>query len=302
MLDAVGYSINKNNIGNLKGNNEKLAFSGNKYRKINAEADYFSYSVPKQKKTNTDSKTLFVIGGIATIALGILLALKLKTRDYLSKAQKTFREVYLRDDISKEETAKILKRFKELEKIKNDDEYKKAVFEEVKKNYGFANFPITMGDDKTGALQKSIGGCDNINCSILLSNNLKRQNCINTIHHEFRHAKQNYIAFHYNPEKYIKALNNLTAEMLSNPSYKGLDIEEGIKWISEYMGKPNKSNVPKKYETLAEKVLKSKSHYVDPEKNYTEYRYSFKEKDAYTAGDKIENVIKNIPDEIAKEL
>lgn len=295
MVDAVSSinnNINANRLQAGKNNRsrEYVGFSGTLER--TPDADCYG------NKKNTGAKLLLILSGIGLAAAGIVAAVKFSKQGYLKKAQKTFQKVYMRDDISKEETAAILKRFKELEKIKNDNEYIKAVFAEAKKNYGFENLPIKLADKNSRLTGKSLGGCDNLNNEIYLSTTLKREACINTIHHELRHAKQNYLAFHYNPEKYVEALNNNTSEMISDKVYKGLDIKKGVEWLSEYMGKPNKANVAAKYENFAEQCLKSKAHYVDPQKNYKEYRNSFHEKDAYAVGEQIEKSLKNIPDKI----
>lgn len=252
----------------------------------------------KKNCLSTGKKVLLVFGGIGLAALGIIAAVKNHNSNYLNKAQKTFQEVYMRKDISKDETIEILKRFKKLETIKNNDEYLKSLFKEIKKNYGFEELPISLDKLQKNHSKSILGGCDNINDTILIKPNLERKQYIDTLHHEFRHAKQNYMAFHYNPEKYIEAVNHNVSELVSDPTYKGLEIKEGIEWLSKYMGKPDKANVAKEYEAFAQNSLNSKYHYVAPEKNLNEYKNSFHEMDAYDAGEKIEKILKYIPDNI----
>ena len=57
---------------------------------------------------------------------------------FINKTQKIFKKVFIRDDISREETVQILNHYKNIGKIKDKEKYIKALFNETKTNYGFA--------------------------------------------------------------------------------------------------------------------------------------------------------------------
>ena len=59
----------------------------------------------------------------------------------IPSVQQTFKEVFLREELTEEETVQILNKYKELEKIKvtgSRKEYVNALFEIAKQNYGFS--------------------------------------------------------------------------------------------------------------------------------------------------------------------
>ena len=78
----------------------------------------------------------------------------------------------MRNDITIEEAQKIANRYKELEKIKDKEEFVKATFEEVKKNFGYGDKPIKLEITRNG---DGIGGCiiDNSSIKIDIHENLR---------------------------------------------------------------------------------------------------------------------------------
>ena len=88
-----------------------------------------------KKTLSKQNKILLALGGIATTVLGAVLAVKgyrshqitkgiekieqkfLKIQENMPEVQKTFKEVFLRDDITEKEALEMLNRYKEVEKI-----------------------------------------------------------------------------------------------------------------------------------------------------------------------------------------
>ena len=89
-----------------------------------------------KKPISKQSKTLLALGGIFTAVLGTVFAVKgyrshqitkgiekieqkfLKLQENMPEVQKTFKEVFLRDDITEKEALEMLNRYKEVEKIR----------------------------------------------------------------------------------------------------------------------------------------------------------------------------------------
>ena len=157
---------------------------------------------------NKSKKTLFILGGITLATVAGVLGIRAYRNNYINKAQKTFQEVFMRDNITKEETIALLKRYKKIQKIENKEEYAKAVFEEAKQNFGFKDKPIKL-IFKDLSNSEARGGCHLLND--LIETDLKKgskETLLGHIHHELRHAKQHEIMFNEFPEyAQEKALN-----------------------------------------------------------------------------------------------
>lgn len=243
------------------------------------------------KKLSTTQKLLIGLGALTSAAALGIAAVRYRKTSALKDAQKVFQDVFMRNDITMTETKHMLQNYKNISKIKDKEEYIRAMFKEAKKNYGFENAPISLVYRELPD-RAMIGGCDKLNMEILINSKIYRDEVLKAVHHEFRHAKQNYMAFHYNPEEYIVAMNQATSTYTNISNLQGLSVKEGIEWISEYMGKPNKANVPKECEKFAINSLKSISQTFNPERNLEAYLNSFHEKDAYAVGDSIEKIMK----------
>ena len=118
----------------------------------------------KEKKEKEEKREkaikIFILGWIIKAAVTVV-GLKLDRNNYINRAQKTFQEVFMRDNITKEETIEMLKRYKEIKKIKDKDQYVQKLFEEVKKNFGFKEgclelktFTNAERKDSAGYVQK----------------------------------------------------------------------------------------------------------------------------------------------------
>ena len=149
--------------------------------------------IVKTKQDNT--KTILSLGALATTGIGIVYAIKKAQVKNINNIQKAFQDVFLRDDISIEETKAMLKRYKEIEKIKDKKEYTKALFEEAKKNYRMddTNYKLAFDLPCKGA-KNYYGFCSYNDETISISSKCPRSHLLNTMHHEFRHSIQHRIA------------------------------------------------------------------------------------------------------------
>ena len=290
---------------------------------------------PEQDKTeisgnkNCNKKRNIMIGtGIAAAVIatvGIVSAIKNKNTDYITKAQKTFQETFMRDNISREETIQMLNEYKEINKIKNTDEYITALFNNARKNYKLEHLNLKW--EKSDLEKHQIAAMDasgtlNVNKNI----NINRKELVNVIFHEFRHAKQNDIMCSANPDRYakgilrqkssVKILKNKYKNWISNTadklsktehlSKKELDevvmdclidkLTPGIKSHAVNKLGYGKSVIPDKLKDYTEKCFNAQSNYDNS--NIFKYYFNFLEKDARNAGEKMKKIITTIPDKI----
>ena len=277
--------------------------------------DTVSIGNHKIKKRNV----LIGLGAVAVATMGIVAGVKFHNANSLEKAQKTFQKVFLRDDISLEETKAMLSRYKEIEKIENKEDYIQALFTEAKKNYGLEHSKISCKIEDLGkhTLGSSDGGGD-----VLINSNAKRKGMINFIHHELRHTKQNDMMLSSDSDRYIYSLLNRDSSLKSmkkDPMYN-----EYIKEVTKKM--PNatqeeiedvvldflkdkyaKAMVPTlkakglgtktysdKHKDFVENLFEAKENYTEPNgiMNTVRYYFNFLEKDARFAGENMEKVVK----------
>lgn len=229
-------------------------------------------SVELSKKTmSKQTKTLLTLGGIATAVIGTILAVKgyrshqiskgleqieqkfLKLQENMPEVQKTFKDVFLRGDITEKEALEMLNRYKEVEKIGitgTKEEYARALFDEAKRNYGFENINLRMHYDNLRAAHIGGGYAPSFDFVSVCSTNSKER-LMNIIHHEFRHVKQIFYAVNAEPDRLVQAMKE---------AKKGTEGEKYIPTAEQIlkpfnMTKPNKNLVPKEYKTFVEDVI-----------------------------------------------
>lgn len=170
---------------------------------------------PTQNKTK---KTLLTLGAIVLAGVGIFAAIKAGKAHQQKKAiqeiekkfadlqndiprvQKTFKEVFLREDLTEKEALEILNRYKEVEKLGitgTKEEYIKALFKEANSNYGMKPIKLIIENQN----KSTIGGATSpINEYISINPNMSIDEYWDIIHHELRHAKQHILGYNSNPE------------------------------------------------------------------------------------------------------
>jgi hypothetical protein len=211
--------------------------------------------------------------------------------------QKEFKDIFMCSDITEEETANMLNRYKNLEKIRIDkkvskEDYIKAVFEKAKRKFGFEDckFYLEFMQGEVSKAGKTMGKaydtCDRVGIDL----SQKIEKIQGTIHHEMRHMKQHYYAVNYDPQAYIKAMtnkNSLAKNLKEDDLQPVLDsLLDTIK-DSFNLKSFSKNNVPAKLREYTKKCLEAKSCYADGHANYDQYYESFLEQDARYAESKI---------------
>jgi hypothetical protein len=257
---------------------------------------------PMSKKT----KAILTLGGIATIVIGAVLAVKgfkshkitkaleqieqrfVKLKENVPEAQKTFKDTFLRSDISEKETVEMLDRYKEIEKLGitgTKEEYIQALFNETKQNFGLGKElkleMIDFPDARRG------GNSSPLLDVIILNKKWPIKKLGNAVFHELRHAKQDYFAANYDINKFFKIFE-------SNGRAAG---EHDISYLQRKCGllEFSKENVPSEYFNYVENCYKGYSDYFDsaywsmPEsaEKYKLYRNIFIEQDAWNSANKI---------------
>lgn len=249
---------------------------------------------PTQNKTK---KTLLTLGAIVLVGIGIFAAAKAGKAHQQKKAiqeiekkfadlqndmprvQKTFKEVFLREDLTEKEALEMLSRYKEVEKLGitgKKEEYIEAVFKEAKNNYGFEALPseLTIVNEPIMGDKRILGYTDPLG-DIKIRSSIKHNEIIDIIHHEFRHVKQRKYAYILSPEKYIEA---------SQP--KNMNIPAEIFDIA--LGRiPNVSKIPEEHADFAKKSLESILSYTSVKNSVTGYLTQWSEQDARFAGESI---------------
>ena len=261
---------------------------------------------PTQNKTK---KTLLTLGAIVLTGVGIFAAIKAGKAYQQKKAiqeiekkfadlqgdmprvQKTFKEVFLREDLTEKEALEMLNRYKEVEKIRitgSKEEYARAIFEEAKNNYGFKNCKLKYSFapfEQFGTGGEYLPIYLDKGARIIISSNESTERLMNIIHHELRHMKQCQLGVNYNPELYEKKLYEQLKSVLDKES---LDTYCSVKNILNQFNqtKPDINIVPVEYKDLAKKISE---HIRDPKYNEhgKEYFDDLLEVDARFAGESI---------------
>ena len=261
---------------------------------------------PTQNKTK---KTLLTLGAIATGGIGIAYAIKKAQVKNIKNVQKSFQKVFMRDDITIEETKKMLSRYKEIEKITDREEYIKALFKEVKKNFGMEKTDIKLiFEDMEGAA----GFCKSDNSAISITPNCPRKHILNTMHHEFRHAKQHELIYLLDPklakraffnikdnpqlqkeveELITKAGKDCNVDIIYEQLVKRYEKELEQKVLKRY-GNVDKNKLSGEIKEFAEKLKNAQDNYTSLTENISEYWQNFMEVDARFAGNTSEKFIR----------
>ena len=193
------------------------------------------------------------------------------------------------------EAAVMIQRYKEIEKIEDKEEYIKALFKEAKSNYGFGSSNIELQIVPPEMLRGAIGGSDPAMHSVQIRSDIHRSRIFDTIHHEFRHHKQHYLAFNLSPQDYMQAVNK-KIEIMTNGKKKNVwnDVNKFISWIESNLNeKQSANNVPADYANFARNCIKALSVYKDVNENKLEYWNNFLEIDARNATKKLEQAVKS---------
>ena len=265
---------------------------------------------PTQNKTK---KTLLTIGAIVLAGVGIFTAIKAGKAHQQKKAiqeiekkfadlqndmprvQKTFKEVFLREDLTEKEALEMLNRYKEVEKLgitgKKED-YIKAVFKEAKRNFGFeeAKFPLIIEQNSRSIMVK--GGANIYNKHVEISPQQAIKEIQNKVHHEMRHIKQHFLAANYDEKTFRQSLMNHNSSLTEGLTEKELKevLDDTILEMKNIHGVTSFSinNIPKNQLDYARKCSEAFSKpYIDGTKDFAKYEAQWQEVDARFAGESI---------------
>ncbi len=264
--------------------------------------------LPKSPHTppnfNKKGKLAMALAGLSLLAASSVVSAKQYQEFQIDKAQQTFQETFMRDNISREETIEMLERYKEIKKIPDKEEYLKAMFKEAKRNFGFENADINLylNEGKINGKYQILGNTNSLCGFIEITKTQPRDKAADSIHHEMRHMKQVYLGFNANPEQYVKNI------LISQLNSKGKDedfikrvmtpdyIKDNINGIKQYMkiDNPSVENIPEKDREFALKLLKESGNYISSEADHEGYMSTLEERDAYNIGHKMGKLIKDL--------
>ena len=255
----------------------------------------------KQKNgISTLAKVGIAIGG--TALAGILAHKFIPPMRVQSRVQRIFLE-----DFTKEEAKAIQKKYQDILKISDKDEFIDKLFAELKKDLGLEAMPIKLnsnykiGESKCGAITaKSIYTRDygNIN-TVSIDKRLPKEELLKTLTHEMRHAKQDLLNYQVANEVELKnMLKQRFIEMFKNdPTHKMQDIDKDVvdtynqmqKYFSSF-GVKKIDNSDKNY-IWGRKILESMS--IDGNKSAQVYRNIFYETDAKSTERLMDRMVHN---------
>ena len=289
------YSPPQFNIGNNNGYSSPT-FRGAESRppvmQQPLSRDTVELSVEKEIKTkkkeglSTGAKWLIGIAGTALATYGCVVGHRMLNKPSIEKVAKNFSEIFRRD-VSKEEALKLTERYKEIFKIKDDKNFRDAIFKQLKQDYGLGKTSYGYSIEKLekgnlgyfnpfGKLSfGKNGNCttfsfDDKGCIVVDSIRAKsREGFFQTIVHELNHAKQFEVAYKTNADEalnsYFHKMQNGEMTFISEMKNKGYDLINELKRpLKEFMGetKPNSLLKGSKEYDLGLKYIENQRNYI----------------------------------------
>lgn len=276
-------------------------------------SDTIVNSTENKVKTKTKTKTkkiLLTIGAIATAGIGIAYAIKKAQVKDVKNLHKTLKEGFLNESLTEKEALAIKKRYQEIFKIKDRNECAKAIFEETKKNFGLEKSNITLKLEK---LNGAFGGYCPKEHQILVTPDCHKMNLLETLCHEFRHAKQMQLASNIDPnfakskmdknilisemekiaDKYIDNCGiKISDEMLQDFMSQDFMSQAKDNIVFQRFGNLSENNIPENLKEYAKKMLSSLKNAKDPTKDLKGYWNSYHEIDARKSSGLINKYVK----------
>jgi len=227
------------------------------------------------------------------------------TDEELKDINTRFKKLFLREDITLEDTKNMINEYLALESIQDNKEYAKAVYEVAKKNYGFKDIDLPlvfMKGEPLGKNKKIGGGASRTLHQIKIDSTQTKESFLSTIHHELRHVKQYYYSACLDKEMYcknaviagIREINERRKDkiIINTENLDKTVINNVIDDITSRWGELSPEKVPEQYKVWASIMLDTLKDYVPPQVNINEYRNHLQEKDANLAGAMIVNIMR----------
>lgn len=311
-MSEIHFNQLSNKVASLKGNvSSTPSFQSANY---GLQADTFESG--QKKGISKKAKIAIAIGALATTTLAGVLIHKRINVPTIEKAQKSFKKIFMRDDITIQDTEAILAKYKEIEKIADDKEYAQEMFKVAKKLFGLDHTNITLEIKDLG---KAIGCSDGIG-NLTISSNAKRKGMVNFIHHELRHSKQKDVMAFVDMDRLCGALfkrsevqkalkeQDLYKKFLALVKQHGPNLSEkdaaevAMSNVCEHLKsglmakykKQGLGSVPYKNldDDFVKALFKANENYVEPSLNPIGYYFNFLEKDARDSGETMQKLVK----------
>ena len=296
------------------------SFQANSVAMINSPEKTPNTDILVTSTKNKTKKMLLTLGGLILVGAGVFCTIKFGKAHQQKKAiqeiekkftdlkndmprvQKTFREIFLREDLTEKEALEILNRYKEVEKIAitgKKEEYIEALFKEAKRNFSFENSNIDL---KIVSEAKNYGGGSGRWLNYIeINKNRPIEDFLGTIHHEFRHKAQRFLevnhsfndvvraegvcAYNSGPQK-VKSLEQYLKEDWFTEDYVNHIKNKALSMfnIKEFDTK----RVPESLKEYAKKCIKANETYIEGREairqgQYNRYYDNFLEVDARSA-------------------
>ena len=187
--------------------------------------------IKNKQKEGLSTGAKWAIGVAGTVALGIATHKFIPPMRMQNRVQRIFLE-----NFSKEEAKAIQKKYSDILKIQDKDEFIDKLFKELKKDYKLDNIPIrldktfksgTKSGDKTAAahfLPTHEKGFLEIGIDRTHSN----ESLLKSLTHEFRHAKQDLYQYQtsLNKKELIKIYEERIKDTLSSKELTKINVSE----------------------------------------------------------------------------
>ncbi len=271
-------SINAvDSYNSLRLTNNNINFRSEKVTISEQKPDTVEISSKQKKKEgmSTGMKLLLGISGTGAAIYGALVTHRVLTRPSLEKLQQEFKEIFRRE-VSLEEIPDMLKKYQDILEIKDEKEFCQKAFEQVKKDYGYAdtNIQLVLDESTDGILGggwHSSGNDFRIYYKNILEHNgnvfdrQTKSNILGTFFHEFQHVKQTEYCIRTDIDKYV---NNIKNDALLNQTYI-TNLSELLKSKEKLaeVAKQNNMTVEQVINTANQKleVLKTKGYQEIPD-------------------------------------
>lgn len=195
------------------------------------EKDSCSFTSKKQNESFLEKHWGKLILGAGAIALAAVLTKgKLWGKEKtvaLEKVQHNLAEIFDKKNLSKDETETMLKKYKEIFKIKDKNEFINKAFNQIKNDFGYENIPYELEIKKEPMINNDgshFTGGSYIEKMFVYEKDSKIE-ILDTISHEFKHLRQREYMFRTNPEAVLENLKEF--------HYKSIDLMPKAKQMME---------------------------------------------------------------------
>ena len=210
----------------------------------------------EDKQLSKNKKILIGAGAAAAAVVGLLCGHQAIKSHQISKALRdidvrfanieqdmpkvvdTFKNVFMRDNMTQKEAKEILLRYKNIEKLgvtASKEEYVKALANETKSNFGFDD---GLSVDVAAVKDKYIGGANASLANAVFFNTAESKQFLRSaVFHELRHTKQDYLAINNDVNRFLEVHHVFSPKEKANI----------IPWLQKKCGVTSfsKDNIPK---------------------------------------------------------